>query len=128
MARRASQPFRAAFDRTARLSQYVARVAHARPGVVAELERREARPFSREEIHASLADGSAGDIAVRLRRVRERVFVSLAHRDLNGLASLDEVFATMDALAEECIGAARARAGAQITIAALGKLGGGELN
>ena len=140
MDRRAPQPFRPAFDRTLRLSQYVARVASARPEVVDELARREARPYSREEMHLSL-EGDANALAARLRRLRERVMVALAHRDLNGLASLDEVFATMTALAEECVSAAAAAAqrdtaavhgepaqGAELTVIALGKLGGEELN
>jgi len=67
--------------------------------------------------------------------------VTLAHRDLSGLAPLDEVFATMTALADESIAAAAAEAhrdaasvhgepadGARLTVAALGKLGGEELN
>src|SRR5260221_14703917 len=63
------------------------------------------RPFTREEMRAALAaQGESG--ATRLRRLRERGMGSLAHRDLNGLAALDEVFATMGALAEESITAA----------------------
>src|SRR5690348_2641381 len=125
--------FRAAFDRTLRLSRYVARVAAARPAVVDELEARSARPWTRDEMRAALAGEPAG-LAARLRRLRERVMVALAHRDLNGLASLDEVFDTMSALAEECIGAAGSEAhrsvaalhgepanGARLTVAALGK-------
>ncbi|MEO7744437.1 MAG: bifunctional [glutamate--ammonia ligase]-adenylyl-L-tyrosine phosphorylase/[glutamate--ammonia-ligase] adenylyltransferase [Usitatibacter sp.] len=131
-------PFGAAFDRTQRLSQYVRRVAVARPEVVAELEARGAAPFIRDEMRAAL--GAGEDIAPRLRRLRERVMVALAHRDLNGLASLDEVFATMTALAEESIVAATAEAerreaelhgapsGDALLVAALGKLGGCELN
>ena len=140
MDRRAPQPFRPAFDRTLRLSQYVARVASARPEVVDELARRDARPYERAEMRASL-DGDANSLATRLRRLRERVMVALAHRDLNGLASLDEVFATMTSLAEECIAAAASAAqratasihgepaqNAELTVVGLGKLGGEELN
>ncbi|MGZ5086396.1 MAG: bifunctional [glutamate--ammonia ligase]-adenylyl-L-tyrosine phosphorylase/[glutamate--ammonia-ligase] adenylyltransferase [Usitatibacter sp.] len=137
----APRPFRAAFDRTLRLSRYVQRVAQARPEVVDELEGRGARPFTREEMRGLLASGS-GEIAQRLRRLRERVMVSLAHRDLNGLAPLDEVLATMTALADESIAAAADHAwreavaihgtapGARegLTVVALGKLGGEELN
>ncbi len=132
--------FRAAFDRTLRLSRYVARVAQARPAVVDELEARHARAFTREEMRAALAGDPAG-LAARLRRLRERVMVSLAHRDLNGLAPLDEVLDTMTALAEESIAAAAREAqsataaahgepasGERLIVAALGKLGGGELN
>src|SRR5258705_2059027 len=138
--RPASQAFRPAFERTRRLSRYVDRVASARPAVVDELERRDARGFTREEMRDFLA-GDPETMATRLRRLRERVMVSLAHRDLHGLASLDEVFATMCALAGECIAAAAAEGhraaaavhgepaeGARLTVAALGKLGGEELN
>ncbi len=135
----AAPSFRAALDRTRRLSQYVSRVTEARPGVAAELESRGARPWSRDEIRAGLVPGE--DLGSRLRSVRERVMVTLAHRDLNALATLDEVFATMTALAEESIAAAALEAerrtaavhgepasGARLRVAALGKLGGRELN
>ena len=52
--------FRAAFDRTLRLSRYVARVAAARPAVVDELEARSARPWTRDEMRAALAGEPAG--------------------------------------------------------------------
>ena len=104
-----------------------------------ELEARAARPWQREEMRAGLGPGE--DLGARLRTLRERVMVSLAHRDLNGLADLDEVVATMTALAEESIASAAAEAGARtrethgppegdnaLIVAALGKLGGRELN
>src|SRR5688500_6666112 len=132
-------PFSSAFDRTRALSQFVSRVAAATPAVIEELEARQARAYSREEMRAALAQGEG--VEARLRRLRERVMVTLAHRDLNGLAPLDEVFATMTALAEECIAAAAAEAQVRATerhgapsdemtlsVAALGKLGGCELN
>jgi len=126
------------FDRTRRLSQYVSRVAAARPAVVEELERRQARAFTAAEMAAELAPGE--DLGSRLRSLRERVMVTLAHRDLNGLASLDEVFETMSSLADSSIAAAVAQAhrqlaevhgdpgGGGLIVAALGKLGGRELN
>ncbi|HSJ99345.1 MAG TPA: bifunctional glutamine synthetase adenylyltransferase/deadenyltransferase, partial [Myxococcota bacterium] len=128
----------AAFERTRRLSHFVARVARARPEVAAELEARGARAWSREEMRAALGPGE--DLGSRLRRLRERVMVTLAHRDLAGIAPLDEVFATMTDLADECIAAAAAEAerraaeahGAPaaggLLVVALGKLGGRELN
>src|SRR6185503_10401691 len=132
MARRASQPFASAIERTLRLSQYVQRLINARPGAAADIERDAAHPFGREEMRSALAEGAVA-LEARLRRLRSRVMAALAHRDLNGLAPLDEVFATMTALAEECVraalGEAHARAGGpSLTIAALGKLGGAELN
>ncbi|MEO5692788.1 MAG: bifunctional [glutamate--ammonia ligase]-adenylyl-L-tyrosine phosphorylase/[glutamate--ammonia-ligase] adenylyltransferase, partial [Usitatibacter sp.] len=90
------------------------------------------------EMAAELGPGD--DLASRLRRLRERVMVTLAHRDLNGLAGLDEVFETMTALADTTIAAATAQAqrtlaevhgmpaGGGLVVAALGKLGGRELN
>jgi len=132
-------PFAAALARTLRLSRYAARVAHARPAVIEALERRAARALTRAEMAAALAGDPEG-LAARLRRLRETVMVGLAHRDLNGLASLDEVFETMSALAETCVAAAAAEAqrdiaelhglpaGDRLAVAALGKLGGGELN
>src|SRR3954470_7224849 len=131
--------FDAAFDRTRRLSPFVRRVAQARPAVVEALQARGDRPWRREEIAARLGPGD--DLGSRLRQLREQVMVTLAHRDLNGLASLDEVFATMTALADESIRAAAREAqrreadlhgapagGQQLIVAALGKLGGEELN
>ena len=139
MTHRPAAALRAAFDRTRKLSHYVARVTGARPAVAAELERRDARPWTPAEMRAALAPGE--DLGSRLRALRERVMVTLAHRDLNGLAALDEVFVTMTALADECIAAAaveaqhRTRAihgepagGSALVVAALGKLGGRELN
>jgi len=114
-------------------------VAHARPEVIEALRERQARPYTRDEMRAMLA-GDDASLAVRLRQLRERVMVALAHRDLNGVALLDEVFDTMSALAETCVQAASAEAqrdvalqhgapeGDALRVAALGKLGGGELN
>ncbi|HXN15450.1 MAG TPA: bifunctional glutamine synthetase adenylyltransferase/deadenyltransferase, partial [Usitatibacter sp.] len=136
----ASESFRAALDRTLRLSPYVARVAAARPALVQELERESSHPFGREQMRACLhEEGEA--LGVRLRRLRERVMVRLAYRDLNGEASLDEVFATTTALAEESIAVAASQAergaaslhgerevGSGLVVMGLGKLGGCELN
>ena len=99
----------------------------ARPALAAELEGREARPFDRVEMRAVLSDESR-PLASRLRSLRTRVMVTLAHRDLNGLAPLDEVFATMTALADESIGAAARASHPELIVVALGKLGGEELN
>src|SRR5262249_11747968 len=93
------------FERTFRLSRYVSRVSNARPAVLEDLERRGAAPFTREEMRESLA-GDPASLASRLRALRERVMVTVAHRDLNDLAPLGEVLDTMTALAEESIAAA----------------------
>src|SRR6185436_19809045 len=107
--RPATSSFRAAFDRTLRLSRFAARAAHARPALVDELEKRGAARISRAEMRAAL-EGPREETASRLRRLRERAMLTLAHRDLNGLASLDEVFETMTALAEVSVASAAAQA------------------
>jgi hypothetical protein len=48
------------FERTCRLSRYVSRVANARPAVVEDLERRNAAPFTREEMREALAGEPEG--------------------------------------------------------------------
>src|SRR5258706_1540179 len=103
--RPATSSFRAAFDRTLRLSRFAARTAHARPALVDELETRGAARISRAEMLAALESPStesegfpAEQTAARLRPLRERTMLTLAHPDLNGLASLDEVFETITAL------------------------------
>ncbi len=134
------QAFEAAFHRTLRFSRYVERLVHANPELANELRSQGHQPFSRAAMSSALA-GPPGETASRLRRLRARVMARLAHRDLNGLADLDEVFATMTALAEECIDCAARHAhareaaahgeprdGMRLTVAALGKLGGCELN
>ncbi|HEX4780235.1 MAG TPA: bifunctional [glutamate--ammonia ligase]-adenylyl-L-tyrosine phosphorylase/[glutamate--ammonia-ligase] adenylyltransferase [Usitatibacter sp.] len=119
--------FRQAFERTLRLSHFVARAVAARPAIAAELEAHGASPFSPEDMRSVLA--SPGEpLARRLRVLRLRVMARLAHRDLNGLAPLDEVFATMTALADESIRAAAAACDPALVVVALGKLGGEELN
>ena len=103
------------------------------------MEARGALPWSREEMRDQLAGGE--ELGVHLRRLRARVMMTLAHRDLDGLADLDEVVSTMTALAEESIAAAAVEAhrrtvaihgepagGEPLIVAALGKLGGRELN
>ena len=98
--------FRADFERTLRLSRFAARVAHARPALVEALESAGAPAIVRADMEAALAQ--PGALASHLRQLRERTLLTLAHRDLNGLASLDEVFATMTALAEVSVAAAAA--------------------
>jgi glutamate-ammonia-ligase adenylyltransferase len=132
------------WQRTLRLSNFAARIAQAHPELVDELHQRAARPFGRPEMEAAL-QGAPEETGVRLRRLRTRVMLTLLHRDLNGLAPLDEVFATMTALAETCVRSAAAQAHREsaaqfgepgefegreqrLVVAALGKLGGGELN
>lgn len=105
------------------------------------------RPASADALAARLAAEIAGapnDIAAALRRFRRREAVRLAWRDLAGWANLAEVMETMTLLADACIEAALAAAGAELTakhgapthdgrpltltVLGLGKLGGRELN
>ncbi len=84
-------------------------------------------------------------LAQALRRLRVRVMVNTLARDLAGLATLEEVTATMTALAETTISFALARLDAwlaethgapqsasgvrqHLIVVAMGKLGGGDLN
>lgn len=94
-------------------------------------------------MRSALAVDAAPGLA--LRRLRARVMLALAHRDLNGLAPLAEVLETMTALAEVTIGYAAEHAQREaverygeprdaqgnvqsLIVAGLGKLGGCELN
>ena len=101
-----SEPgFEAAFARTCRLSHYAARVALAHPEIVADLAGRASQPFARAAMGALLTPGE--DLANRIRRLRANVLLTLAHRDLNAMASLDEVVTTVSALADELRAALR---------------------
>ncbi|QJR11779.1 Bifunctional glutamine synthetase adenylyltransferase/adenylyl-removing enzyme [Usitatibacter rugosus] len=139
----AALPLAAALERTRRLSRYCDRLLTARPELEAVVERHVAESYSRAEMEAALALDIAP--ASALRRLRQEVMLVLAHRDLNGLASLDEVLATMSALADTTIAYAAAEAHRatvavhgepvdatgcpmRLIVAGLGKLGGGELN
>ena len=65
-----------------------------------------ATPFGADEMRARLAAADATDDASlmrALRDLRKRVMLRLIARDLGGLATLDEVMATMTALAEIAI-------------------------
>ncbi len=137
--------FEQALARTRRLSRY------ARQLLDSGTEQLDAQllgqPYTREAMREALAaagnDPAALDVA--LRRLRQQVMLRVIARDLNGLAGLEEVVATVTALAEECLGAALAlhdaRLGAeygvprggdgtaqQLHVVGMGKLGGGELN
>ncbi len=123
-----------------RHTRYSARLLTAHPEFSADLENAAQRPFDRNEMLAA-AEG-AGDeasLAKELRRLRQRVMLRLALRDLAGLADFAEVAATMTMLAEVAIGTAlqvcdtalRAEfgdPGTRMLVVGMGKLGGGELN
>ncbi|MGE0358383.1 MAG: bifunctional [glutamate--ammonia ligase]-adenylyl-L-tyrosine phosphorylase/[glutamate--ammonia-ligase] adenylyltransferase [Burkholderiales bacterium] len=134
----------AAFERTLRLSPFATRLAAARPHLARALVDSGAAPVTRAEMDAAVAAVPPGDpdaLAPALRELRARVMLTLIHRDLAGLASLDEVVATATALAEAAIGPAVAAAhaeqaarygeparGERLLVVGMGKLGGAELN
>ena len=90
--------FEAALERTLRFSRYVQRSLGAHPSLADELRASAGAPFAPEAMRAAL-EGPGESLGARLRHLRRRVMVRLAHRDLDGAAGLDEVFATMTALA-----------------------------
>src|SRR3954465_13832529 len=108
-------------------SRYASRVLEAHPELARELSL--PAPFTRGEIATALEGAGADDEAAlmrRLRRLRSRVLLRVMARDLCALADLDEVCGTMSALAELSIAAALQEN--ELLVAAMGKLGGRELN
>lgn len=130
-------------------SRYAQRLLMARPELAGELTAGAQHAFERAEMLAELAeladaakpDTQTGEatLAAALRRLRQRVMLRLALRDLGGLADFAEVARTMTALAEVaiatalrvCDAAMRAEIGdpgTRMLVVGMGKLGGGELN
>jgi [glutamine synthetase] adenylyltransferase / [glutamine synthetase]-adenylyl-L-tyrosine phosphorylase len=138
------ESFPAAFERTLRLSPFARRLDTARPEIARLLEASAAAAVTRADLEAAVASVPGGDLpalARVLRELRSRVMLTLIHRDLAGLANLDEVVGTVTALAEVAIGAAVRAAhaelaalhgeparGERLLVVGMGKLGGGELN
>ena len=106
------------------VSRFAQRVLAARPEIEGELA--QPRQFTRAEMLNAL--GAASDDALKreLRQLRNRVLLRVMARDLAGLASLDEVGATMSDLAEVAI--EKALGGDDLVVVGMGKLGGRELN
>jgi glutamate-ammonia-ligase adenylyltransferase len=137
-------------------SRFVARALVAECGSAASDEQRLRRlrelataPWSAARLADEYAAlGAGGDeqaLAQRLRRLRRRVLLALAARDIAGVAALAEVVGTVTALAEHAVDEAlrlHARLLAQrhgvplspagvpqdLLVVAMGKGGGGELN
>ena len=121
-------------------SRYARQLVAARPELREELERAREGGWTREAMQAFLHKREAADEAALhsgLRQLRQRVLLRTMARDLSEDAGLDEVCATMSALAEVAIGAALAflepwtsRGGERLglIVVGMGKLGGGELN
>jgi [glutamine synthetase] adenylyltransferase / [glutamine synthetase]-adenylyl-L-tyrosine phosphorylase len=111
----------------ASVSRWAARVLDARPEYAADASPSE--PFARAAMARALNGVPAEEAKRALRRLRTRVLLRVMARDLAGVATLDEVCATMSDLAEESLAAALAWLDArQLVVVAMGKLGGRELN
>ncbi|HTJ54212.1 MAG TPA: bifunctional [glutamate--ammonia ligase]-adenylyl-L-tyrosine phosphorylase/[glutamate--ammonia-ligase] adenylyltransferase [Nitrosospira sp.] len=134
-------------------SRYMQRLLEGEPELLAELQQRLHQPWVRAEMEGILdayfdaANNEAGMKAI-LRRLRNKVMLRLAARDLGGLADLAEVMSTMSDLAEVTIRfalerqkmwlgnpdrfglplGAESKAPQDMLVIAMGKLGGGELN
>ena len=148
----AASPAAADFDeilrRTRQGSRYLQRLLDSDPELPSWLSGNYAKPCSAEEIAGwldAMPTTEETALAGALRRLRAMVMLKLLARDLGGLADLDEVMATMTALAElvlcrarncamhalaEQFGTPRNTDGEpqELLVIGMGKLGGGELN
>ncbi|MEO7726190.1 MAG: bifunctional [glutamate--ammonia ligase]-adenylyl-L-tyrosine phosphorylase/[glutamate--ammonia-ligase] adenylyltransferase [Burkholderiales bacterium] len=136
-----------AVRRATALSRYARRLLAAQPDLLTA--RNVASAFGIDEMRARLAAAdTTGDSALMsaLRDLRKRVMLRIIARDLAGLATLDEVMATVTALADLAITAAvdhlarelalqygepaaeNAGPAQHLHVVAMGKLGGCELN
>jgi glutamate-ammonia-ligase adenylyltransferase len=130
-----------------RFSRYAERLLTAHPALGEEVEQAAHAGWDARAMRAFLADAAPSDAAalsVVLRRLRQRVMLRLAARDLSGRAPLAEVVATMSDLAEVALQAAHGFHTArletelgvpqggggrqELIIVGMGKLGGRELN
>ena len=133
-------------DRLARLSRHGARLLASRPEL-SSLSERLHLACSRQEMDAALAQPATdqAQLDTQMRRLKHRVWTVTAARDLAGLADLEEVTGVFSDLAETSIQAAlkfhhaelAERHGSplhadgnpmELTVVAMGKLGGRELN
>ncbi|MCZ7563540.1 MAG: bifunctional [glutamate--ammonia ligase]-adenylyl-L-tyrosine phosphorylase/[glutamate--ammonia-ligase] adenylyltransferase [Burkholderiales bacterium] len=130
-----------------RFSRYAQRVLDAHPDLQAEVEQAAVCGWDAGAMRTFLDAAAPADesaLATALRRLRQRVMLRLAARDLSGRAPLAEVVATMSDLAEVALRAAhrihteqleaalgvpRGAGGRQeLIVVGMGKLGGRELN
>ncbi len=137
------------FGKALRCSRYARRLLEAEPELARELEERLRLPFDAGDMQAFLDSAPVADesaLQEALRRLRKRVMLRVIARDLSGLAQLEEVTASVTALAECTIRFAlgrldamlRARHGnpvgagsgaaQELVVVGMGKLGGAELN
>ena len=133
--------------RATELSRFARRLLAAEPDLLSAPSVR--APFGVGEMRAALAAANGADETTLkrvLRNLRKRVMLRLIARDLGGLATLDEVVATVTTLADmaistavehlerrlaveygEAVGKASGRK-QKFHVVAMGKLGGNELN
>jgi len=133
-------------ERARALSRYARRLLDREPDLLDDASL--SVPWTAQRMLAELEAATPSDeaaLARALRRLRARVLLHTLTRDLGGLATLEEVTATITALAETTIafalarldtwlvathGEPRTRDGArqQLIVVGMGKLGGGDLN
>ena len=130
-----------------RFSRFARHLLAAQPDLREELDQAVHSGWTRAAMQAFMeAQNPAEEAALHaaLRRLRQRVMLRVLARDLEGRAELEEVCATMTALAEIAVAAAlkvlepalEAEFGApladgrhqRLIVLGMGKLGGGELN
>ena len=130
-----------------RFSRYGARLRAAQPELVEAIIATADQPIALDAaMHEMEAASDGAALAPALRRLRQRIFLGVLLRDLTGRADLDEVCATLTALAERAIGAAVRMHHRQLAqthgepigadsgqpqhllVVGMGKLGGAELN
>ena len=139
----------AALQRALLGSRYMQRLLNSDNTLLPWLRAHNAQPCNATEIASWLAAMPVNDeasLSRALRQLRKRVMLKLLLRDLNGLADLDEVTATMSALAEICLQQAQGFVMQELVtiygfpvgeisgtpqtmlVIGMGKLGGRELN
>ncbi|WP_430231198.1 bifunctional [glutamate--ammonia ligase]-adenylyl-L-tyrosine phosphorylase/[glutamate--ammonia-ligase] adenylyltransferase [Nitrosomonas communis] len=147
-------PTESALESLLRFSRYGRRLLESEPDLRTDLIEHSHRPFARDEMLAFLSaicpEHTVDETSLHsaLRKLRKRVILRLAARDLAGMADLTEVMVTMTNLAEVTIRFALAHhqnwmthpnqfgspigekssTPQQLLVVAMGKLGGGELN
>ncbi len=149
--------FEALVQHSSHCSRYVQRLLASDASLLPWLRENFSQPCNADEMAMWLANmpggeergmpsGDEQELSSALRNLRKRVMLKLLVRDLGGLADLDEVMASMTALAELAVRRAQSCAmqalaqqyghpiGAdsgkpqELLVIAMGKLGGGELN
>ncbi|MBI3715498.1 MAG: bifunctional glutamine synthetase adenylyltransferase/deadenyltransferase, partial [Betaproteobacteria bacterium] len=87
-------------ERMVRASHYAERCLTAQPDLRDELRACGGTPWLPQDMQGALADATPATLDRALRRLRKRVLLRLIYRDLNGLADLSEVMASISSLAD----------------------------